>query len=195
MTRVFFRGVLASLRSSTEIRLFHHSAPRTSLVIRISRIACARGYVLKSTFVAALLNSSWVRREPFLTSVMPGCFGSTRVFTNLRGSSGIMLEKIVPSAPDVIDRNSADDSCRAEQRFRGPLDETVDDQGESSKDQSCGHEGKEGDAVSVGNHGSCASKTKDRREGQGHEQREHEPAVDEKLFVRLGSLIDGSLIA
>jgi hypothetical protein len=55
-----------------------------------------------------------------------------------------MLEKIVPSGPDVIDRNSADDSCRAVQRFRGPLDETVDDQGEGFKDQSCGHEGKEG---------------------------------------------------
>jgi hypothetical protein len=47
----------------------------------------------------------------------------------------------------------------------------------------------------VGKRGSCTSKTKDRGEGQGHEQRECKPAVDEKLFVRLGSLIDGSLIA
>lgn len=86
------------------------------------------------------------------------------------------------SAPEVIDRNSADDGRRAVHRFGRSLDETVDDQCEGSKDEGCWQEGIEWGAGLVRSCGSCATKTKYRGEGQGHEQREYEPAIDEKLF-------------
>src|SRR6185295_10565772 len=57
-----------------------------------------------------------------------------------------------------------------------------DDQCEGSKDEGCGQEGIEWGAILVRGRGSCATKTKDRGEGQGHKQREYEAAIDEKLF-------------
>ena len=89
---------------------------------------------------------------------------------------------IVTPPPEVIERNSAQYGCRAVQRFCRPLDETVEDHGEGSNHKDCGQKGIEWSAVLVEIHDTCATKTKDRGEGQGHKQREHETAVDEELF-------------
>jgi hypothetical protein len=90
-----------------------HGNPAASSLGRAHRLGAPysstvrpRGYALDSSLVAALLNSLWVRQEPSLTSVIPGFFGSTRVFSFLLGSSGFMLGKIVTSAPEVVERNS-----------------------------------------------------------------------------------------
>ena len=91
---------------------------------------------------------------------------------------------IVRTLPIIIQWNTAENSCSAVERFCGSFEHTGDDQGGSTTDERDREKWIEWGLVLLDLYGTCSAKTKDRGEGQGHEEREYETTVDEELFER-----------